>query len=318
MLDCCHHGLPDRLGHAWHAHEHPDLQAKTRPTYLKKLQIVLGLAALYLVIQVIGSFYSGSLALLAEAGHKLMDMMSISLSLVAAWVAYWAVSKRKTFGYHRLEILAALVNSLVLIGTACFILGEAAMRMAHHEGLAIDGRIMFGVACFGLVINAVAVWVLFPDRHLSLNVKSSLWHVVGDVADSIGTMVSGAFVFYLHWMWVDTLMSILIAGLILFNACRIFREAMRILMEAAPRRLNLDAVETTLKSHPGVLDVHDLHIWTITTGRDALLAHVKVSQDAFRDEVARALEGTLRKRYDLCHITLQMEPPDFIEEVIPF
>jgi cobalt-zinc-cadmium efflux system protein len=310
----CRHGQE----HNYHHHHHVGLAEGITPIYVKKLQWVLALAILYLVAQALGAFFSGSLALLADAGHKLADVGSISLALIASWFSHLASSPKKTFGYYRLEIIAALMNGLTLILMALYILWEAYERLSRHEAVHIEGGIMLAVAGVGLLINLVSAKLLYPVKELNLNVKGALFHIMADIADSLGTMLTAGAIMLFQVTWLDSLMSVLIASLVLYNACRIFRDAFHILMEAAPGHLHLPTVEQFIRQRSGVLDVHDLHVWTITTGKDALLAHVKVTQEAFRHEIARALEKDLREQFELCHITIQLEPPDFVEEAIPF
>lgn len=314
MTDHCAHGQ----AHEYHHHHHVGLAKEIAPEYLKKLQWVLCLAIVYLFAQAIGSYLSGSLALLADAGHKLADIFAISLALFASWFSHLASSPRKTFGYYRLEIVAALLNALLLMAMAFYILWEAYERLSHPGHAEIEGGIMLGVACFGLIINLVAAWLLFPSRKQNLNVKGALFHLVADIVDSLGTMLTAGAILLFKLTWLDAVMSVIIAALVLYNAVRILKEAFHILMEAAPHHLEVKEIETFIRTREGVLDVHDVHVWTITTGKDALLAHVKVTQEAFQHELARVLEKDLRERFDLCHITVQLEPPDFVEEAIPF
>lgn len=310
----CRHGQE----HGYHHHHHVGLAEGITPTYVKKLQWVLILAVIYLAAQAAGSFLSGSLALLADAGHKLADVGAISLALIASWFSHLASSPKKTFGYYRLEIIAALLNGLTLIFMALYILWEAYERVSSHGHAHIEGGIMFIVASAGLIINLISAKLLFPARELNLNVKGALFHIMADIADSLGAMLTAGAIMLFNITWLDTVLSVVIASLVLLSAFRIFREAFYILMESAPKRLHIPSMEQFIREQKGVLEVHDLHIWTITTGKDALLAHVKVTDEAFRHEIARELEKELRERFDLCHITIQLEPPDFVEDAIPF
>ncbi len=313
MADECQHGL----SHHHHHHHHAGVAEGMAPAYAQKLQWVLGLALLYLVAQVAGSFLTGSLALLAEAGHKLADAGSIALALFAAWFSRLSTSPQKTFGYYRLEILAALLNGCALFVVALTILFEAVERMqgGHHH---IEGQAMLWVACTGLLINLLAAWILFPARDSNLNVKVALFHVMADILGSAGTIFTAVGILLFQATWLDTLTSVVIASLVLFNAGRVVKEAAHILLEAAPGRLDVGGVKRYLQGKPGVTDVHDLHIWTITTGKEALLAHVRVTQEAFNYATAQHLEKDLRERFDLCHITVQLEPPGFEEDEILF
>jgi cobalt-zinc-cadmium efflux system protein len=314
MTDECRHGKQ----HYHHHHHHVGLAEGITPTYVKKLQVAMALAIIYFVSQAVGGHYSGSLALFADAGHKLADIGAIALALFASWFSNMSSSPRKTFGYYRLEILAALINSVGLIVIAFFILAEAFGRIAHHSHINIEGGIMMAVAIFGLVINIISARILFPARELNLNVKGALFHLMTDIMNSIGEMLTAAGILFFHLNWLDTLVSIIIAVLVLYNASRLFLEAINILMESAPGHLNIEDIRRFILQKHGVTDVHDLHVWTITTGKDALLAHVRVTDERFTYQTAHHLERELRETFDLCHITVQLEPPGFEEEAIPF
>lgn len=310
----CHHGQQ----HYHHHHEHEGVAEGMTRSYVVKLQWVMGLALLYLVIQTAGSYLSGSLALLADAGHKVADIASISLALFASWFSSLSSSPRKTFGFYRLEILAALINGAGLMLIAGFILWEACQRALHPGTVEIHGGLMLGVSVIGLLINCIAARILYPAREQNLNVKGALSHVLADVMNSAGEIITAIGILAFRLYWMDTAVSIIIAALILYNAFHVFWEALNILMESAPRRLSVPVIRDFILRHPGVEDVHDLHVWTITTGKDALLAHVQVNSDAFRHETARTLEKELRERFELCHITVQLEPSGFEEAEILF
>jgi cobalt-zinc-cadmium efflux system protein len=314
MTDECRHGKH----HFHHHHHHVGLAEGITPVYVKKLQLAMLLAILYFVTQLFGSFSSGSLALLADAGHKLADIGAIGLALFASWFSNLSSSPRKTFGYHRLEILAALINGTGLIIIAFLIIWEALSRVGHHSHFNIEGGVMLGVSVLGLFINIISARVLFPARELNLNVKGALFHLMADIMNSVGEILTAVGILLFHLTWLDTLVSLVIALLVLYNASRLFREALNILMESAPEHLNIDDIREFILQKAGVTDVHDLHVWTITTGKDALLAHVRVTSDMFAFQTAHNLERDLRETFDLCHITVQLEPPGFEEEAPPF
>jgi cobalt-zinc-cadmium efflux system protein len=314
MPDECLHGQQ----HYHHHHHHFGVAEGVPRQYVKKLQIAVVLAFIYFAAQLLGGALSGSLALFADAGHKLADILSISLALVAAWFAHLSASPRKTFGFYRLEILAALTNGAALFMVALTILWEAYDRSRVGQNVHVEGGLMLLVAGFGLFLNLISAAVLYPAKDLNLNVKGALFHIMTDILDSVGTMLAALGILLFHVMWLDTLISAIIASLVLYNATRVFWEAFNILMESAPRQLSVSAIKAFIQSRVGVLDVHDLHIWTITTGKEALLAHVRVTEEAFQHETARNLEKDLREHFDLCHITVQLEPPGFEEEALLF
>lgn len=309
----CHHGE-----HHFHHHHHSGLAEGMSPSYLKKLKQVMLLGLLYFIAQVLGSYFSGSLALLADAGHKLADIAVLGLALFAAWFGHKAVSAQKTFGFHRLEIVAALINGGALMLIAVFILLQAWQRFSHQEAIEVEGGIMMLVAVFGLIINLISVRLLYPAKALSLNVKGAIFHLMADILNSVGEMLTAGGILLFRLYWLDTLVSVLIAAVVLYNASRVFSEAFHILMESAPKHLDVSKVEAHILQTVGVTGVHDLHIWTIATGKDAILAHVQVTADAFIHETARHLETDLRTTFDFCHITLQLEPPGFEEAEILF
>lgn len=314
MSQDCYHGRQ----HIHHHHHHIGLAEGMTPEYVKKLQWVMLLSLVYLIIQCLGGFYSGSLALWADAGHKLADIGAIALALCASWFANLSSSPRKTFGFYRLEILAALINACGLVFVAGFILWEAFQRLFHHGHVEIHGGIMLGVALFGLVLNVISAWILYPSRDFNLNVKGALFHIMADIANSFGEMGAAVAILLFRLNWMDALISLAISLLVLYNALRVLKEALNILMEASPPRLSVPHIRDFILRRTGVRDVHDLHVWTITTGKEALLAHVQVDEGAFRYETAQTLEQDLREAFDLCHITVQLEPPDFEEAEIPF
>ncbi len=314
MSDDCSHGQH----HYHHHHHHLGLAEGIPQSYIVKLQWVVGLAILYLVMQTIGSYLSGSLALLADAGHKLADIAAISLALFASWFSSLASSPRKTFGYYRMEILAALINATGLVFIAVVILWQAYERAMRHSSVEIEGGMMLAASLVGLLINCISAKILYPEREANLNVKGALFHVLTDILNSLGEIVTAAGILLFRFYWLDTAISAIIATLVLYNASRVFGEAVNILMESAPKRLHMAKVRDFILRYPNVDDLHDLHIWTITTGKDALLAHVKVKDGAFTHEMARSLEKELRDAFNLCHITIQLEPPGFEESDIPF
>ena len=313
MSKPCHHGQS-----ASHRHHHIGVAEGVSPIYTHKLRIALALGVCYFFAQVLGAYFSGSLALLADAGHKLADILAMALALGASWFASLATSPRKTFGYHRLEILAAFLNGMGLFFIALFILWEAAQRFLAGTVVEVEGGIMLGVSLVGLVINIVSAVVLYPSRDMNLNVKGALFHLMADIADSVGTFLTALGVLLFHITWLDTLLSSIIAALVMMNAIRLFREAFNILMESAPPHLPLQTIREYILARPTVLGVHDIHIWTVTTGKDALLAHVQVEQENFNQQTVRQLEHDLRERFDFCHLTIQLEPPGFEEAPIPF
>lgn len=314
MSQDCHHGRQ----HTHHHHHHIGVAEGMTPEYVKRLQWVMFLSLIYLIIQCFGGFYSGSLALFADAGHKLADIGAIALALAASWFSSLSSSPRKTFGFYRLEILAAFINGFGLVFVSGFILWEAFQRLFQHGHTEIHGGLMLGVALLGLLINIISAYILYPSRERNLNVKGALFHILTDIANSLGEMGTAILIMLFRLNWMDALISLAISVLVLYNALRISSESLRILMEASPKHLDIPHIKDFILRRPGVKDVHDLHVWTITTGREALLAHVQVQDRLFHYETAQQLEKELRDAFDLCHITVQLEPEGFVEAEIPF
>ncbi len=313
MTDDCRQGE-----HPLHHHHHTGIVEGMPRRYVHKLKLTLGLSIFYLLVLVAGSILSGSLALMADAGHKLMDVLSITIALSASMVANWPPTQQKSFGFYRFEILAALLNGSSLFLMALWILWEAYQRSISGERVHIEGGIMLAVSVLGLIVNILAAWLLFPERGANLNVRGALFHVFTDILDSLGTIITAIGIVLMNWVALDTIVSSIIALLVMVNAVRLFKSAFHILMEAAPKRVSVRAIEKHIEAWPGVLNAHDIHCWTITTGKDALMAHVQVDERTFLHDTARALEADLRECYDLCHITIQLEPPGYQEEAAAF
>ncbi|RKS10346.1 cobalt-zinc-cadmium efflux system protein [Nocardiopsis sp. Huas11] len=274
-----------------------------------RLAIVLALMLSVAVVQVVGAAFSGSLALLADAGHTVTDSLGVALALVAVWIAGRPATTQRTFGFQRAEILAAAVNALVLFGLCGFIVVEAVERL--QSPAPVSGLGMVAVAAFGLVINIVGLFVLRGGAKESLNVKSAYVEVLGDALASVGVIVGGLVVWITGWAQADTVVSLVIAAIIVPRAWSLLRDAVHILLEAAPKGMDLDEVRGHLLGHPAVIDVHDLHAWTITSGVPVMSAHVVVAEDDLKDtgRMLDELHGCLAGHFDVEHSTLQLEPP---------
>lgn len=246
----------------------------------------------------------------------LADVAAIALALFAAWIATRSVTPQKTYGYHRMEILAAFVNGLALAGISFLIMNEAYHRLMTPEPIA--GGIMMAVAVGGLVINLIVVTILHGGHEHDLNVKGAYLHVLGDLLGSVGAIVAALLIFLLNWTWADPVISILISLLVLFSALRLLMEAADILLESSPAHIDVSLVNDAMQNLAGVISVHDLHVWTIASGKYALSAHVAVDHEAFRPETLTALQHCLKEQFGLSHVTLQLEPPDFEEDDIHF
>jgi cobalt-zinc-cadmium efflux system protein len=257
------------------------------------------------VVEVVGGILTGSLAVLADAGHLVSDVGSIVLALIAARLAALPAAGRRTFGYQRSEVLAALVNGLLLVGVSIAI-GIAAFGR-FSDPPSIDGWGVVALGAIGLAGNLGATLVLAGGQREDLNLEGVLRHSAADAVGSFGVLVAGAFVLLGGSPVVDPIVGLLIALLVLASSWRLIKEPVDVLMEAAPADLDVDAVGAAICREEGVRSVHDLHVWTVTAGFGAIAAHVVVAQGTDRDLIRRRLELTLRERFGIEHTTLQME-----------
>lgn len=267
--------------------------------------IALGINVAMLVAEAVGGVLTGSLAVLADAGHLLSDVGSIGLALFAVALAARPAAGRMTFGYQRSEILAALVNGLLLVVVSIVIAYAAIGRLADPPQ--IDGLGVLGLGLLGLLGNVAATVVLARGEREDVNLEGVLRHSAADALGSLGVVLAGAFVLAGGSSIVDPIVSLAIAALILISSWRLIAEPVGVLMEAAPAGVDVDAAGAAICEEDGVHSVHDLHIWTVTSGFGALAAHVVVSPECDRDLVRRRIELLLHERFDIDHTTLQME-----------
>lgn len=294
-----------------HAHKHGHASDSRR-----RLSVVLALTAIYMIAEVVGGWWTGSLALLADAGHMLTDVAALALALIAAWFGTRPATSKKTFGYHRLEILAALVNGVALVVISLLIFFEAYQRWSSPP--TVRGGVVMLVAAGGLIINLVCAWILHSPYEVDLNIRGAWLHVISDALGSLGAIIAGAIMSVYGWYTADPLFSALIGILIVWSSWRLIREATNVLLEGTPAHINLAAVEEAIMGTEGVSDVHDLHIWTITSGREALSAHVIHAYSISQPELLKELRTKLHDRFGVDHLTIQMETPDFEDETFHF
>ena len=280
------------------------------------LTVVLALTALYMVAEFLGGLWTGSLALLADAGHMLADVAALGLALLAVWFSARPATPRKTFGYYRLEIFAALINGAGLILISLFIFYEAYERwFTPHR---IRSVAMTLVAAGGLVMNLICVRLLHREREDDLNVRGAWLHIVGDMLGSVGAIVAGLLITLFGWNVVDPLISVLIGLLIVWSSWHLIRDATNVLLEGTPAHINLAAVERAILETEGVANVHDLHIWTITSGREALSAHVLHAYSISQADLLKQLRAKLHELFGVDHLTIQMETADFEDDTYHF
>jgi cobalt-zinc-cadmium efflux system protein len=304
-------------GHAHdHAHGHPHERPHGAPSFARvpadgpsaqesRLKWVLALTCAFMLVEAIGGWLAHSLALIADAGHMLTDAAALALSLVAMRVARRPPSPEKTYGWVRMEILAALVNGAALLVISGLIVWEAAQRLL--EPVSVDGPLLLGVAGAGLVVNLIAVWLLHDHSHGNLNVRGAYLHVLGDLFGSVGALVAGGAILLTGWNPADSIVSVLIALLILASAWRLVREATDVLLEAAPAHIDVAAVRRALEAIPRLEDVHDLHVWTLASGFVALSGHGILEDPTRHREVLDEIRHRLQE-FGIEHITFQLEP----------
>ena len=283
-----------------HSHDH-------RSASRRSLRISLALIMAYMVVEVVGGLVSGSLALLADAGHMLTDGSAISLALLAIWVSGRPASIEQTFGFHRTEILAALLNALSLWFISALIFFEASRRF--DDTLDVDGGIMLAVGAVGLLVNLAAAWVLHRSSGESLNVEGAFLHVIADLLGSVAVVAGGILVLVFEWDIADPIFGIVIGVLILASSLRLLWKVVHVLMEGTPSHLDLHRLCQRLEELEGVTGVHDIHAWSITTGYDALSAHVTADPTVMQDPnpVLQALRDIASSEFGIGHVTIQLE-----------
>jgi cobalt-zinc-cadmium efflux system protein len=289
-------------GHA-HAGHAPGVDAGARDR--RALSLALAITAVVLLAEVAGGLLSGSLALLADAAHMATDAAGLGLALWAASLARRSPTRERTFGFRRAEVLAALANGVVLGAASIYVVVEAIGRIGAPPP--VEGRLMLAVSTLGLVANLTAAAILARGGSRSLNVRGALLHVLGDALGSVGAIAAAGAILAFGWSWADPAIAIAIAGLILLSAWRLVRESLDVLMEATPEHVDLDALVTAMRAVPGVVDMHDLHVWTLTSGFYALSAHVDVVADADGHAVLHILSDLASNRFGVAHTTFQLE-----------
>ncbi len=284
-------------------HNHVHVRGDDRLA-VSRLRVALILTAAFLVAEVIGGLITNSLALLADAGHMLTDVGALALSLFVAWFSRQPASPAKTYGYLRWEVLAALVNGAALLAISVAIFWEAASRLRTPEPVA--SGLMLAVALGGLAVNAVSAWVLHPAHSHSLNARGAYLHVLGDLLGSLGTVAAAIVLGTTGWLLADPLASIVVTFLVVRSAWRLVRESVDVLLEATPSHISLGAVRAQLEAIPGIEGVHDLHVWTVSSGVVAMSAHAVVQDpNQHQNVLERAVHAMAH--FGIDHVTVQLE-----------
>ena len=297
-------------------HSHGIGLASAATRYRKRLLFVLLLTALYLVVEVVGGILTNSLALIADAGHMLTDVVGQGLALFAIWIAARPPTDERTYGYYRAEILGALTNAALLFAVAFYILFEAWQRFQHPPEVA-SGPMMI-VAAVGLGVNIAGAMLLRSGAGESLNMRGAYLEVLSDTLGSLGVIVAGLIIALTGWTYADPLFSVAIGLFILPRTWRLLREAVGVLLEGTPAHLNRSVVAQAIEGVPGVQRVHDLHIWALTSGIELLTAHVVVAREADEAPILHAVNAMLGDQFKIDHTTLQVERADNDCEEQPF
>jgi len=273
----------------------------------KPLKITLAIVVAIMIAEVIGGILSGSLALLGDAGHMLVDALALGLALFAMTVARRPATPSKTYGYHRVEIMVALANGVTLVLLALWIFYEAYQRFLDPP--LIQTPLMLLVATIGLIANLIGMLLLRRASHEHLNIKAAYWHILGDTISSVGVIAAGIIISITGWYIVDPIIAVFIGCIILWGAVRLVRESVDVLLEAVPKHIQIDEVIEILQSASGVDEVHDVHIWTITSDIHALSAHLLIEDQRVSGsaEIVEAVNQDLRKHFNITHTTLQLE-----------
>jgi cobalt-zinc-cadmium efflux system protein len=304
--------------HHSHAHDGAGSRGLQRGGEQKRLVLALAVALVATVAEAVGGWVSNSLALLSDAGHMLADAAAIGLSLFALRIATRPADAKRTYGYYRLEILAALVNGAVLFAIAAGIAIEGYQRLMHPEPVQV--RTMVLLACLGIVLNVAGMWITSGGVQASMNLRSTFLHLAGDLLNSLGVLVSAMLIAWTGQLAADPIVSFVIAATIVWSAIRLCREAVDVLLEGAPGHIPVADVSSAIAQVPGVAAVHDLHVWTITSGLVALSCHIVVSCEGpscrSHDEILTEAKAVLRDRFAIEHTTIQFESERYHHEEV--
>ena len=289
-------------GHAGHAH---DFREASRRRLIVSLILITG----YMIAEVVGGIVSGSLALIADAGHMLTDAAAIALALFAMWLSSREASTRRTWGFHRTEVLAAMINALALWLIAAWIVFEAVERFTRHHEIHIEGGIMMAVGIGGLIVNIIAAWILHASSEHSMNVEGAFQHVLADLLGSIGVILSGICVLVFGWTIADPIISVIIAVLIVLGSWQLVSQVIHVLLEGSPERIDMYRLCSQMEDVEGVTVIHDVHCSTITSGYESLTAHVLIDSEhqSDLDPILRELRRIATEDFGIAHVTIQVE-----------
>ena len=293
--------------HHDHDHGHDHAHGKGQGGGKRDLLIALSITLIMMVVEIIGGILSNSLALLSDAGHMLTDNLALLLSFFAMTFASMPATERRTFGFYRLEILAALINGIVLVLVSLYIVYQAYLRIIHPQPVA--GTLMLVVALIGLVANVIGAFVLMKHSHASLNIRGAYLHILGDALSSVGVVIGGGIILYTGWYLIDPLLSILISLVIVYGAWALVKESVSILLESVPSHINIETISAEIQKIEGVREAYHIHVWTITSGVYAMSGHVLIEDQpvsSSRDVLDR-IRAMLADKFEIEHSTIQLE-----------
>ncbi len=299
-----------------HEHHDHDHGAHLREVSRRRLWVALAIIVAFLVVEIIGGLITGSLALLADAGHMLTDALALALAIFVAHLARRPATPERTFGFLRAEVIGAFVNGAMLILVVGLVVREAIARFLHPAEVQGSGMLLVAVA--GLLANLASAWVLAGSRKENINIEGAFTHMLADALGSVGAIVAGTVILLTGWMPADPLVSLVIGGLILWSSIGLLRRTLAILIHATPAHLDFREILEALESNEHVAAVHDLHIWSVTTGFPVLTATVWLKPDCTSPlcwrGALREMQIMLHDRFDIEHVTLQLEPPGYLVE----
>lgn len=272
---------------------------------MRRLKAALVLTFVYMLAEAVGGWFANSLALIADAGHMLTDVAAMLLTLFAFWFAARPATSQKTYGYYRIEILAAFVNGVVLVVLSIWVVFEAFQRW--RSPAEIKGVEMLVIATGGLVINIISAWLLHSGDKHDLNMRGAFLHVVGDLLGSVAAIAAGVLILSFGWLWADAAGSILISVIIIIGAWRLILDSVNVLLEGTPSHISMSAVENLLLDAEGVTGIHDLHVWTISSGLYALSVHISHNDAVLHSDLLQTVRNRLHDRFGIDHLTIQME-----------
>jgi cobalt-zinc-cadmium efflux system protein len=297
-----HHEHGHGHDHSHHDHSHHD---HLREVSRKRLIVVLALTSTFMVVEFVGGWLANSLALMADAGHMLNDVAALALTYFALWISRRPATPARTYGYLRMEILAALVNGATLMVIAAVIFWQAYLRFRQPPE--VEGALMLAVATGGLIVNIIAAFMLHSASSHNLNMRGAYLHVLGDLLGSVGAISAALVILLTGWYLADPIISVVVAALILVGAWRLVRESVDILLEAVPGHIDIGAVHDSIRSLDGVDEVHDLHVWTLTSGFLAMSGHAVIRDPGRYKEILGQIHELMHDRFGISHVTVQVE-----------